>query len=160
MSGKFSIMKNLKFLRNLLIPVESAVDGANQGGGLYANLLDAHPPFQIDGNFGATAGIAECLLQSHEECIEFIPAMPKEWKSGYIHGIKSRGNVVVDINWKDGKLTHAKLHIPYNGEMIVRKNSRTMIKGVTCEEEKIPIIEFGKNKIRFQVKSGKTYVLN
>ncbi|MHA1452276.1 MAG: glycosyl hydrolase family 95 catalytic domain-containing protein, partial [Promethearchaeota archaeon] len=125
----------------------------------YPNLFDCHPPFQIDGNFGATAGIAECLLQSHEECIELLPAIPNEWKSGYIHGIKSRGNVTVDMDWSEGKLTQAKLHIPYDGEMIVRKNSRTQIECITSEDMEIPIIEFGKNKIRFQVKSSKTYIL-
>jgi len=73
------------------------------GGGVYYNLWDAHPSFQIDGNFGVTSGVAEMLLQSQNEVIEILPALPTDWKAGSITGLKAVGNFTVDITWKGGK---------------------------------------------------------
>jgi alpha-L-fucosidase 2 len=90
------------------------------GGGTYPNLFDAHPPFQIDGNFGATAGITEMLLQSHDGDITLLPALPSAWKDGNITGIKARGNFTVNIQWTNGKLVQGKIYSALGGNCRLR----------------------------------------
>ena len=107
-----------------------------QGGGTYANLFDAHPPFQIDGNFGGTAGVCEMLMQSSvsshsalgskpHSTIHLLPAIPSEWSNGEIKGLCARGGFVVDLTWKDGKVSHATIHANNDGIVEVFYNNKT-----------------------------------
>lgn len=102
----------LSLINTQLHPVPSSGNAARSyhSGGTYANMFDAHPPFQIDGNFGAVSGICEMLLQSDGKNVYLLPALPDRWGNGSVRGIRAKGNVTADIAWKNGKITNYKIH--------------------------------------------------
>ena len=108
----------LTLLEKQLRPVKSQGFNYRNGGGTYENLFDAHPPFQIDGNFGAVSGIAEMLLQSEPGELHLLPALPNKWQTGSVTGLLAKGSIRVDIHWSDGKLN--RFTVKGSGDLHIR----------------------------------------
>lgn len=127
----------LLMVKQLLKP---AIDErGNERGGVYNNLFDAHPPFQIDGNFGGSAGMAEMLVQSHTGVIELLPALPSELPEGEVKGICARGGFVLDLKWQRGKLQQVKI---------------VSTTGNPCR------LKYGDKEIQLATKKNGSYVFN
>ena len=129
----------LQLLRNQLRPVAATETGMRSGGGTYPNLFDAHPPFQIDGNLGSTAGIAEMLVQSQAGELRLLPALPTDWPEGVVRGLCTRQGCIVDVEWSAGRLTAAVLRALRSSTIHVRAAGRV---------------------VDLPVRSGETYRLN
>ncbi|MGJ1228331.1 glycosyl hydrolase family 95 catalytic domain-containing protein, partial [Sphingobacterium siyangense] len=113
--------QSYKLIKDQLSPAPEERKG--QHGGTYPNLLDAHPPFQIDGNFGCTSGIAEMLVQSYDGSIFLLPAWPDELPNGEVNGLVTRGGFIIDMSWKNRKLTKLKVNSTLGGNCRIRINS-------------------------------------
>jgi alpha-L-fucosidase 2 len=124
-----------------LLTLTGSPKSDHNGGGVYTNLFDAHPPFQIDGNFGATSGVCEMLVQSHRRddqgrpMIELLPALPAAWPNGSVSGLRTRGGLELEMGWNDGKLNVATIRSKRGGAAVVRNGETSQLVNLAAGEE-------------------------
>ncbi len=144
----------LKLLKDQISP---AIRQGKEYGGTYANLFDACPPFQIDGNFGCTSGITEMLLQSGDGSLFLLPALPDNWKSGYVTGLKARGGFTVDMLWRNSRVVSATIHSALGGNCRIRTLTPLQSKqGLT----QLNVDDFNENNIFLSVPKIKTPLIS
>jgi len=148
-----------RLVRNLLEPVFDSDFNYINKGGTYPNLFCAHPPFQIDGNFGGTAGIAEMFVQSHAGFIHFIPALPDQFSDGSFSGLRVRGEGTVSASWKNKQLIHASLMAGKDGNFIIKLPDNEKPAKVTVNKKKIDY-ETENNMLAVSLKKGDLFELN